>query len=74
MLHQFHYEIRLAGTLDPRWESWFGMAMRHGADGSTVLSSRVDQAALHRVLRKIADLGIVVIAVEQLGEVDRGAE
>ena len=42
------YEIRIRGHLETRWAEWFeGMTLRHGSDGSTILSGPVvDQAAL----------------------------
>jgi hypothetical protein len=59
------YEIRLAGHLDRRWAARFdGLAMRHDADGTTVLSGPiVDQAALHGLLQRVGDLGIPLVSV-----------
>ena len=59
------YEIRLAGHLDGRWATRFdGLALRHEADGTTVLSGPiVDQAALHGLLQRVRDLGIPLIGV-----------
>jgi hypothetical protein len=59
------YEIRIAGHLDARWSARFdGLALRHEADGTTVLSGPVpDQAALHGVLQRVRDLGIPLVSV-----------
>jgi hypothetical protein len=62
------YEIRLAGHLDHAWSDWFeGLTIALDADGTTLLSGLVaDQAALHGVLRKIRDLGMPLLSVEQI--------
>jgi hypothetical protein len=62
------YEIRVEGVLDPRWTDWFeGLAI--GSDDSqTVISGAVaDQAALHGLLNRVFDLGVVLISVRRLG-------
>lgn len=63
------YEIRLKGHLDSRWADWFeGMSMNRATDGTTVLSGPVaDQAVLHGVLRKVRDLGLPLVSVNQVG-------
>jgi hypothetical protein len=60
------YEIRIGGQLDQRWSAWFhGLILTHEADGTTTLSGPVpDQAALHGILAKVRDLGIVLISVK----------
>jgi len=62
------YEIRLKGHLETRWAAWFnGLSIRHGSDGTTVLSGViVDQAALHGLLQKICDLGVPLTSVTEL--------
>ncbi|HEY0736914.1 MAG TPA: hypothetical protein VGD69_18490 [Herpetosiphonaceae bacterium] len=62
------YEIRLKGHLDARWTGWFeGLSFTHASDGTTILAGPlVDQAALYGVLRKIRDLGLPLIAVNQV--------
>ena len=59
------YEIRLNGHLDARWSARFdGLALRHEAVGTTVLSGHVaDQAALHGLLQRVRDLGIPLVSV-----------
>jgi hypothetical protein len=60
------YEIRVEGHLAADWTDWFeGLTIHQEADGETVLSGPLDQAALHGVLAKIRDLGLVLIAVNQ---------
>ena len=62
------YEIRLKGHLDARWADWFeGSSFTHASDGTTILTgSVVDQAALYGVLRKVRDLSLPLIAVNQV--------
>lgn len=58
-------EIRLRGHLHPRWAATLdGLTIRAEADGTTRLTGPVaDQAALHGVLTRFADLGIPLISV-----------
>ena len=62
------YQIRLKGHLGREWTDWFGgMAVALTADGDTLLTGTVaDQAALHGVLRKVRDVGIPLISVNEI--------
>jgi hypothetical protein len=62
------YELRIGRHLDDRWADWFGdLTMTREADGTTTLRGRVaDQAALHGILIKIRDLGMVLLAVRAI--------
>ena len=64
------YEIRLQGQLDQRWSDWFeGFALAIESDGTTILTGPVtDQAALHGLLRRVSDLGVTLISVNELHE------
>lgn len=61
------YVLRVQGALDAHWAGWFdGLCMTVAADDTTILvGPLVDQAALHSVLRKIRDLGLIIISVER---------
>ena len=63
------YEIRLQGRLADHWADWFdGLTLTTLDDGTTVLRGPVaDQAALHGVLRRLADLGIPLLSLRQQG-------
>jgi hypothetical protein len=62
------YEIRLKGHLDARWaESFEHMSFTHTSDGTTIIAGPVvDQAALYGLLRKVRDLGLPLLAVNQV--------
>jgi hypothetical protein len=61
------YEIRVVGHLSANWATRFeGLSMRHEPEGETVLSGKLDQAALHGVLVKIRNLGLNLISVNRV--------
>jgi hypothetical protein len=62
------FEIRIKGHLDAQWADWFeGLAITLEEDGNTLLTGRVaDQAALHGLLKKVRDLGMSLVSVNQV--------
>ncbi len=59
-----YYEIRLQGHLDA--QRFTGLSVRLLPNGETLLSGPVvDQAALHGILARIRDLGIVLLEVKR---------
>ena len=62
------YEIRLAGTLDPRWATWLDdMHVTPDADGSTLVHGVVaDQAALHGLLARLRDIGLPLTSMTRV--------
>ena len=62
------YQIKLKGHLGPQWKDWFdGLTITLAEDGNTLLSgSVIDQAALHGMLAHIRDLGLPLLAVDQI--------
>lgn len=68
------YQIRVKGSLGPVWSTWFnGLAITSLPEGETVLSGLVvDQAALHGVLSKIRDLGLVLLSLTSSALVQEG--
>ena len=60
------YQIRVKGTLDQSWSDWFDSFTITQQNGETLLAGQViDQAALHGILAKINDLGLVILSVER---------
>lgn len=70
-----HYEIRLKGHLENRWVDWFeALTITLEDNGETRLTGPVvDQAALHGLLRKVRDLGMLLISVKRIepGQTDQ---
>jgi len=62
------YQIRLKGHLDSQWTDWFEcLTITLEEDGNTLLSGPiVDQSALHGLLKKVRDLGMTLISVNQV--------
>ena len=60
------YKLRVEGHLDDHWSAWFDdLTLTRESDRTTSLCGFVsDQAALHGLLLKVRDLGIVLISVE----------
>jgi hypothetical protein len=62
------YHIRIEGHLGNQWAKWFGdVIITLESNGSTLLTCQViDQAALHGLLKKVRDLGMPLISVNQI--------
>ena len=62
------YQIRLKGHLGREWANWFGgMTIALEENGDTLLTGPVaDQAALHGLLRKVRDIGMPLVSVNEI--------
>jgi len=65
---QEFYQITVKGHLNPNWADWFdGLTITLEDNGETLLTGPVvDQAALHGVLRKVRDLGMLLLSVTRV--------
>ena len=68
------YQIRIAGHLGDQWTDWYeGLTITLIANGDTLLTGPVvDQAALHGLLKKVRDLGMPLLSVNQIQIVQKG--
>jgi hypothetical protein len=66
--HPVVYEIRIGGQLGPQWMDWFdGLSILVEENGETVITGLVaDQAALFGLLKKVRDLGVPLLSVNQV--------
>ena len=66
--HPMVYQIRLKGHLGSQWTDWFeGLTISLEDNGDTLLAGPVvDQAALHRLLKKVRDLGMPLVSVSPI--------
>ena len=64
-------EIRVKGQLDKEWSEWLeGMTITHDTHGETTLNGVVaDQSALYGLLSKLRDLGLELIKVSSVDQV-----
>ena len=63
-----YYEIRIKGQLDTERCNWFeGMTITLEENGDMLLCGPVaDQAALHGLLKRVRDLGLPLLSVNQV--------
>ena len=68
------YEIRIKGHLNHRWADWFeGLTITLEDQGDTLLTGPVvDQAALHGLLKRVRDLGMALVSVNQVQSQETG--
>ena len=62
------YQIRIKCHLGSDWTVWFeGLNITREENGDTLLTGPVvDQAALHGLLKKVRDLGMALVSVNQV--------
>jgi len=62
------YRIRVKSVLDESWSDWFdGLTITPQANGDTLIAGSVrDQAALHGLLAKVRDMGLVLLSIRRV--------
>lgn len=64
-LDKAFYEIQVKGRLDDWWKELFeGMTITSKGDITTISGFVADQAALHGLLARVRDFGLVLISVK----------
>ncbi len=65
-------EIRVSDRLDDHWSEWFhGFKITYAETNETILRGVVqDQAELYGIISKLRDLGLSLIAINQIEESD----
>lgn len=65
-LDRTFYEIQVKGYLDARWNELFeGMTIAWKNNVTTISGMVADQAALHGLLARVRDYGLVLISINQ---------
>ena len=60
-----YYEIRVKGYLDARWNELFdGMTIDWKDNVTTISGIVADQSALHGLLARVRDYGLVLISIK----------
>lgn len=63
-LDRTFYEIQVKGYLDARWNELFdGMSIDWKDNVTTISGEVADQAALHGLLARVRDYGLVLISI-----------
>ena len=64
-LDRTFYEIQVKGYLDARWNELFdGMTIAWKNNITTISGMVADQAALHGLLARVRDYGLVLISIK----------
>ena len=66
-LDKTFYEIQVKGYLEARWNELFeGMNIARQANITTISGVVADQAALHGLLARVRDYGLVLISIKSV--------
>jgi hypothetical protein len=64
-IDQTFYEIQVKGSLDARWNELFeGMTVAWKNNVTTISGMVADQAALHGLLARVRDYGLVLLSIK----------
>jgi hypothetical protein len=68
-LDKTFYEIQVKGYLDARWNELFdGMTIAWKDNVTTISGMVADQAALHGLLARVRDYGLVLLSIKSATE------
>lgn len=68
-LDKTFYEIQVKGYLDARWNELFeGMTIALKDNVTTISGMVADQAALHGLLARVRDYGLVLISIKSAAD------
>lgn len=67
-MEQKEYQICIKGHLNGHWAEWLGgLTLAQLPDGTTTLTGEiVDRAALYGLLKKLEDMGLSLISVNEV--------
>ena len=66
-LDKTFYEIQVKGYLDASWHEMFdGMSIAWQDNVTTISGEVADQAALHGLLARVRDYGLVLISIKSM--------
>ena len=72
-LDKTFYEIQVKGYLDARWNELFeGMNIAWQDNVTTISGMVADQAALHGLLARVRDYGLVLLSVKSAADLHGG--
>ena len=67
-----NYEIKVSGALQGDWVDWIDGTLETDTSGETLpvstVTAKLDQAALHGILRRLYSLGFPLISIRRLYE------
>jgi hypothetical protein len=66
-MHTTHYEVVVRGALGPSLLTAFDGLTATTTAAATVLRGSIDQAALHRVLDRVDELGLELLDIRPMG-------
>lgn len=72
-LDKTFYEIQVKGYLDARWTELFeGMNIAWQDNVTTISGMVADQAALHGLLARVRDYGLVLLSIKSAADLHGG--
>ncbi len=61
------YQIIVKGKLGGQWSDWFaGLTIATDGDVTIFTGTNIDQSALHGLMARIRDLGLLLISVKRI--------